>query len=54
MLARHVLRLLAEVIHMSIRTRQLTLLFAVLGGLVIVAVVIVAQATAPLAIYPFI
>jgi hypothetical protein len=52
-LARHVGVLLLETIRMSARTRRLSLLVAVIGGLILLLLVIAVQLAAPIAIYPF-
>ncbi len=52
-LARHIVRLLGETITMALVTRRISLLVAILVGLVLAAVVVTVQVAAPLVVYPF-
>ena len=52
-LARHIVRLLGETVTMAVATRRISLLVAILLGLVLAVVVITVQVAAPLVVYPF-
>ncbi len=52
-LAAHVLRLVGETLWFGVATRRAWLILAVLLGLVLTALVVSAQVTAPFVVYPF-
>ena len=52
-LTAHVLRLLVEVCRFGLSTRRYSVIVLVLLGLLAIALALTAQATAPLAVYPF-
>ena len=52
-LARHVVRLVAEVVRFGAATRRVSLVVLVVAGLTAIALVIAAQTVAPFVLYPF-
>jgi hypothetical protein len=53
-LARHVLWLVGDLLAFSVATRRVSLLLAVIAGLLLVAVALAGQAAAPFVVYPFV
>jgi hypothetical protein len=49
----HVLRLLGETLVFGLATRRLSVVVAVVLGLLLLALVVTAQTVAPVAVYPF-
>ena len=52
-LARHVGTMLWEALRMALATRRISLVVAIIAGLLLIAVVFAVQVAAPIAIYPF-
>lgn len=52
-LAAHVVRMLWEAFRYALATRRVSVVLVILVGLVLLAVALGAQATAPLLLYPF-
>lgn len=50
---RHLGRLIGQLLSFSVATRRVSLLLALLAGLVLTAVTLAGQAAAPFVVYPF-
>jgi hypothetical protein len=53
-LTRHVVRLVVDTFRFAVARRQYSLVIIVVAALLLVALALAAQATAPVALYPFI